>query len=398
MHDYDYLIAGAGLAGLTLAHQLVKTGLGERKILLVDHSEKNENDRTWCFWASPDHDLKGLVNHQWSSIDFYAPKVYRHERITPWTYQQIRSIDFYHFMLQQLRQHPNVFWHKGTIELISEDQQGPYLYSNGERIRAKWVFDSITRLSAQQAQMEGKHWQWQHFRGWTIETETAVFTPDRVTLMDFRIPQHGQTRFFYLLPFSPNRALVEFTVFSSSTFSEDVYQKELERYIRHTLRIDKYRILERETGQIPMTNLVLDQQPSPHHIRLGTAAGLVKPSTGYAFWNILKDSKCLARNLIQSDQIMRAAPSAQRFQFYDELLLYILENKGAAAQSIFSSLFLMNPFKRILRFLGEESHPGEEALLFLHLPWGPFLEALAAKNPLYQRLISAQVPKKSPSL
>lgn len=47
---YDYIIAGMGCAGLSMAVQLSQSSLPFSKVLLVDKESKNENDRSWCFW------------------------------------------------------------------------------------------------------------------------------------------------------------------------------------------------------------------------------------------------------------------------------------------------------------------------------------------------------------
>jgi lycopene beta-cyclase len=47
---YDYLITGAGAAGLSLAYHLNQSGLSDKRILLIDRAPKTSNDRTWCFW------------------------------------------------------------------------------------------------------------------------------------------------------------------------------------------------------------------------------------------------------------------------------------------------------------------------------------------------------------
>jgi 2-polyprenyl-6-methoxyphenol hydroxylase-like FAD-dependent oxidoreductase len=43
---YDFIIVGGGVAGLTLAYQLVHSPLADRSILIVDRVTKNKNDRT----------------------------------------------------------------------------------------------------------------------------------------------------------------------------------------------------------------------------------------------------------------------------------------------------------------------------------------------------------------
>ena len=49
--QYDYIIAGAGCAGLSLAVHMIHSGkFSDKKILIVDKDDKQKNDRTWCFW------------------------------------------------------------------------------------------------------------------------------------------------------------------------------------------------------------------------------------------------------------------------------------------------------------------------------------------------------------
>lgn len=50
MQKYDYIIAGGGLAGLSLAYYMNQTVLREKSILIIDQDTKTKNDRTWCFW------------------------------------------------------------------------------------------------------------------------------------------------------------------------------------------------------------------------------------------------------------------------------------------------------------------------------------------------------------
>ena len=48
---YDYIIIGAGAAGLMLANAIANDSYFQDKtVLLLDKDPKNSNDRTWCFW------------------------------------------------------------------------------------------------------------------------------------------------------------------------------------------------------------------------------------------------------------------------------------------------------------------------------------------------------------
>ena len=51
MTPYDIILVEAGLAGLSLAHQLINSPLRDRSILIVDPDPKERNDHTWSYWS-----------------------------------------------------------------------------------------------------------------------------------------------------------------------------------------------------------------------------------------------------------------------------------------------------------------------------------------------------------
>ena len=65
---YDYIIAGGGLAGLSLACHMVRTSLRDRSILIVDRDPKKQNDRTWGFWTHKPTGFDEIVHRSWSQM------------------------------------------------------------------------------------------------------------------------------------------------------------------------------------------------------------------------------------------------------------------------------------------------------------------------------------------
>ena len=57
----------------------------------------------------------------------------------------------------------------------------------------------------------------QHFAGWEITASRPCFDPGVVEMMDFAVAQSRGLHFMYVLPFSPQRALVEATYISPAT-------------------------------------------------------------------------------------------------------------------------------------------------------------------------------------
>ena len=212
--NYDYIICGAGLAGLSLAVNLIHSGkFNDKQILLVDNKEKNTNDRTWCFWEKQDGLFEDIVYRKWKQVWFRSEKFSKVLDLSPYEYKMIRGIDFYNYCFEQIRQQSNfTILHQKVDSVFSENETG--VISNGEKIFSTYVFNSILFNKPELSSKE--FWLLQHFKGWMIETEEAVFNPDSATLMDFRIDQKDETAFCYVLPLSTNKALIEYTLFSSS--------------------------------------------------------------------------------------------------------------------------------------------------------------------------------------
>ena len=71
MTSYDYIIVGAGAAGLMLADALGKDPFfNDKSILLLEKDAKKSNDRTWCFWEKGDGDFESILHKKWSQIRF----------------------------------------------------------------------------------------------------------------------------------------------------------------------------------------------------------------------------------------------------------------------------------------------------------------------------------------
>ena len=72
--DYDYIIAGSGLAGLSLLYRLLlDKDLQKNTILVVDKEKKSDNDRTWCYWEKGDSIFENIVRHKWETLQFFSP-------------------------------------------------------------------------------------------------------------------------------------------------------------------------------------------------------------------------------------------------------------------------------------------------------------------------------------
>jgi lycopene beta-cyclase len=375
MDKYDYIITGAGAAGLSLLIHMIDSGkFTGKKILLVDREPKTQNDRTWCFWEEHAGAFEEIVYKRWSSMWFYDRQHSALHDISPYQYKLIRGIDFYNYCNAKILTQKNVSVQFGKVENCVSNDAGTYVLVDGKKIFSEYIFNSIV-FEQLEASRE-MNYLLQHFKGWMIETSAPVFDEQRATLMDFRVDQEqGDTTFVYVMPFSETRALVEFTMFSDKILPDGEYDAALKEYCVKYLGIEEYTILETEFGVIPMTDHHFDKQIH-NLINIGTAGGQTKPSSGYTFNFIQKNSRSIVEALIATGKpFVRENISDRRFRLYDRTLLEILSRRSFQGDKIFSILMRSNGMKEVFRFLDNETSIVQELKIIRRLPKGIFLKA-----------------------
>ena len=379
MKIYDFIIAGGGAAGLGLAYQLAMSGLREKSVLIVDRDAKDRNDRTWCFWTDQPTRFDHLVYRNWSRVEVVSDDFQCAYDLSPYTYKMIRGIDFYQGMQEALSGLPNVEFLQARINEITDtkDKTSAAIIVNREEYHgAQWVFDSTFHVSDFYRGPARYHYLKQHFKGWEIETPTDCFDPSTVTLFDFRTPQMGSMRFFYILPFSKRRAMVEYTIFSADALKPHEYDREISDYLENVRHISPYRIISTETGVIPMTDRPFRRKLGEHIMAIGTKGGLVKPSSGYAFQRIQHDSAAIVHSLETHANPFQVPASPPRYRLFDTLMLQVMYRQGDRMKEIFIELFKNNSIQDIFRFLDETAPLSENIRLLKSLPTSPFLKAL----------------------
>lgn len=369
--QYDYIIAGAGCSGLSLAMHMIKDGrFSNKQVLLIDQDPKHSNDRTWCFWERGEGLFEEVVFKQWQRLWFNSSEYSKELDIFPYQYKMIRGGDFYEYCFRHISRQQNFSFLNEKIEHLFSSDLTTGVMVNGTAIHSQYVFNSILFEKPQLSQKQ--YWLLQHFKGWIIETDDGIFDPAVATLMDFRMPQEEGTAFCYVLPLSDKKALVEYTVFSPELLERAGYDEGLEYYIGKVLQIRSYRILEREFGVIPMTNFKFSQRQN-NIINIGTAGGRTKGSSGYTFNFIQKHSRTLVERL--HDQKNLVVPVSPKFSFYDSLLLNVLSNRVVEGRKIFTDMFRKNSPQRVLKFLDNETSLREDLGIISSLPTRPFFNA-----------------------
>ena len=165
---------------------------------------------------------------------------------------------------------------------------------------------------------------------------------------------------------SPRKALFEYTLFSKKVLSEREYEKEIERYLKKK-NIKEYKIVEKETGIIPMASYKFWKHNSKNVLNIGTAGGWSKASTGYTFRNISEKTKEVIE-FIKTDESFKKFHKRNRYWWYDLLLLDILSRENHLGSKFFGLLFKRNKVQRILKFLDEEASIFQDLRIMLSMP------------------------------
>ena len=349
--EFDYIIAGAGASGLSLAlYMLEEPALKNKRILILDKHAKNSNDRTWCFWQKEASPFDHILHASWDELYFHSPVFSKVLEIQPYRYKMLRSRDFYGFCFGKIKESKNITFLQEEIKEIKDDGT---VICEGRTFKGSYVFNSAFVTIPK---TEGRHHLLQHFKGWFIKSDEPVFDPHRPVLMDFRIDQKGDCRFMYVLPKSRYEALVEYTIFSGNLLGQEEYENTLEAYCRDVLNLEKFEIVEKEYGVIPMTNEPISKTQSGNVINIGTAGGHTKASTGYTFAFIQKKCRRIATNLAENELPLEGLDSRfDKYLLFDSIFLRVLTENNIPAWRVFNDLFEKLPPKTVFDFLDENT-------------------------------------------
>ena len=366
-NKYDYIIAGAGCAGYSLIYHLLQDPiLSKKKILVVDANFNKGNDRTWCFWEDQAGPFESIVCKKWSKIEVLKGTMQRLLPTAPFEYKMIQGIDFYQHISAFAKGFDNVEWVASKVLSIDAEHNGAIVHWEGGAANADYVFSSINGERIQSK-------LWQHFKGNVVEFDVPVFDKSVARLMDFNVPQMDATAFMYLLPLTEKKALVEYTLFSPTILETAEYDLVLNAYMEAHYKGQAFTIVHTEQGAIPMTTNKMTSSIS-NVISIGTMGDAVKASTGYAFQFIQQQTQQLVKQL-KLNQTLDASVHYTRHQFYDAVLLYILENKKMAGDEIFARIFKKNDAATVFKFLSNTSTITEDIRIMVSLPTQIFLPA-----------------------
>ena len=369
MEKFDYIICGGGASGLLLSNAFISDKFfNDKKILIIERESKTTNDKTFGFWNDKESVLDEMVFKEWEFAEFKDSNSYNTFLLNPYKYKMIKSSQFYSHIGNKILKASNFKYLNSNINEI--DEINNIVKTDDGEFNSSIIFSSIYN----DVNFKKYPLLKQHFIGWTIETKSESFDDNKITFMDFSVDQKDEIRFMYILPFSKNKALVEYTLFSKELIADDEYEKEIKSYLKEN-NIQGYTVKEKEKGMIPMTCYPFFENNTDTYFQIGTAGGWSKPSTGYTIKNSIKKIDVLIESLKQ-DKPLSKIRFKNRFWYYDLLFLDVLiASKGKGSQ-VFSDLFKNNDPIKIFKFLDENTSVIEELSIFLSVDIKTFVRSL----------------------
>ncbi len=353
MKEFDYIIIGGGCAGLSLAYELeINNKLKDKKIAIIETREEYKRDKTWSFWKVFNHNFDDCVIKSWNNFTINTSENSFELKNKTFPYQSVDSGKFYKKIISKLSTNPNINFFKNLNEVNSENSL---------------IFNSIFKDELDKTRL------WQHFQGIEIETPKEVFDANVINLMDFNCDQRNNVHFFYTLPFSRNRALIE-TTWLSDLKNDSLmdYDHQLENYIKNNLGIKNYKINFIEKGAIPLFYPLFKNDNKI--INIGSAGGMTRLSTGYTFLNIQEHSKHIVKNIDKIDKL-KIYNIGKKYQFLDKIFLRVLEKHPEKMPKIFFDMFKTSS-NTIIKFLSNKSNIFEDINIISKMPKLIFLKAL----------------------
>jgi lycopene beta-cyclase len=377
---YDVILAGGGLANGLLAYCLKRTR-PELRLLMIESANVLGGNHTWSFHLSDIKQapwLTPLISKYWPGYEVHFPAYERH---LEGGYASIISSSFHAALSADLGDSV-LLGHK--VALLSPNS---VMLENGVELAATCVIDGRGNKNLRPQTMG-----FQKFLGLEVETAEphGVRSP---ILMDVRVPQKDGFRFFYILPFSANRLLVEDTRYSNGPlFDEAGLRFEVQAYCRQ--RNWRIQNVEREEkGVLPIPYFSHGAQQSNGVPAIGLSGGFFHPVTGYSLPLVVQLANGIAALPELSSHTVAAwlenfrAGHRRQFEFLAFLNRMLFQAADPDQRYRVLQHFYRHPPDLIERFYGARLEPADYLRILSGRPPVPVLRALKA---LVQRKQSAK--------
>jgi lycopene beta-cyclase len=273
---FDLILVGGGLQNGLIALSALYHNPA-RRIALIERDLEPGGNHTWCLHADdvPDEArpwIGPLIVHRWAGYDVCFPGL---RRTVTGAYSAITSARFAGRLREVIASAPNARLLLGTA--VREVNPHSVVFDDGRVLHGSLVVDA--RGPERKRATDGCGFQ--KFVGLELEFKRPHGV-ERPLVMDATIPQKDGYRFFYLLPLSHTRLLVEDTRFSPQPeLDREALRNEIRNYAGRFGEVAAE--LREESGVLPMPYMGERAEPTASPLLAGYRGGFFHPATGYSF-------------------------------------------------------------------------------------------------------------------
>jgi lycopene beta-cyclase len=350
-------------------------------VVVIEPRERYSDDRSWCFWTTDNHPFSDLVSQRWSRWRFGLagePPAVAHSQT--YSYQHLRSMDFYSDALERIERCPQISLQLGTQVLAVEPDPG------GWRIRTDHgdvIAAQVVDTRPPPPQLSDQSLMFQCFLGVELRLlQPPGPDPQHLDLMADMTAAAEGFRFSYVLTFADDHLLAEVTYFSPRPLTQAELEPGLDRLLSERGWTES-EVVRTEYAVLPMGLPPNDQDPASAAtgtatgtlIRAGMGGGALRPASGFGFRRIQRWAVLCAESYCTTGRL-RSQPSAvwpQRRMDY--LLLCVLRDRPELAPRLFWRLLSRCPTDRFVRFMDDSASLMDSLHVIAAMPKIPFIGA-----------------------
>lgn len=287
VNRFHYILVGGGLQNGLIALALLDAN-PEARIALVERGDKLGGNHTWCFHAqdvpaTAKAFVDPLVEHRWPGYTVAFPD---YSRDIPAPYAGVTSVRFHEVVSARMAARPDCELLVNATATRVEAHRVDL--ASGETLSADVVIDS------RGPDQTIPDCAYQKFVGLEVELRQphALLRP---WLMDATVAQTDGFRFFYVLPLSPTRLLIEDTYFADGPELEAEPLRAGIKAYAASRGYDIASVVREEEGVLPLPWEGKVEVPRASPLVAGYRGGWFHPATGYSFPVAVRFAEFVAR-------------------------------------------------------------------------------------------------------
>ena len=373
----DFIILGGGCSGLSFINQIIKNNIKSHSFIVIERKKKYDDDKSWCFWEKNNKKFNKLTERSWDSFSFNLKDKTNFLKSLNYNYYYIRSIKFYKSIIEKISKSSHVSLKLGeTTKNIIKYKNYYKVITNKNIYLSKNILDTRPNPSI----FKKKPFMYQSFIGYEIKVFKKIeLKKNNAYIMHDMHTDSNNFYFEYILPLKDNIFLFELTTFSNQKIKFKVIENKLKK-ILFTYFNNSYQIIRKEYGLIPMgfVDKKLITQCKNYYVS-GSLAGLIRPSSGYAFIDIQKWANEAANSLSKYGNLKIISRPAYIKEYLDKIFLKAISTNVKMTPYIFYHFSKNITPNTFIRFMLGRANIIDYVKVVYSMPKRIFLKCLIKK-------------------